>query len=314
MSLPDTPMPPRHLLAGSERIVLIDTEGGITLLHPERLIQIDPTRYPFSGEVTRATLLGDHHLAAMWVQREIGIARMAVLDLRQPLVDGPDLPTLRNAMDQRQLDMHQVAGAEWSHILDAEPLAICTSEGELVFCTHKRGIYRIDASAEERWRRKSPEWETLENLPDGQVIVSMVAEGDSIWAFSLGGGYAQMRASDGETIRKGVLLLAAKLERAWHGDGEWMLGLSHQKIARWTPDSKNANLEIVGTQGPVHDALKTTDGWYMTGWREDLVWDRSGLRHEPRMELGMRLIEHAEHGTVVLDNIGRWTPFNADTQ
>ena len=164
MSLPDTPAPPRFLLANSEHTILIDTEGGLCLLHPQRLNALDPIRFPFPGTITNAVLLNDHHLVSTWVEREISLARLAVLDLREPLQDGIDLPVLRMAIEGGRIDRHHVAGAVWSHVLDAEPLALCTFETDLIFCTHHRGIYRITPTSDEVWRRSPVEWDSLEHF------------------------------------------------------------------------------------------------------------------------------------------------------
>jgi len=307
MALPDAPTTPRHLLIAPDRLVLVGTEGDISHLHPDRMILIDPPRRPFSGDVTQAALLDADHLAATWVEREIGIARMAVLDLSQPLQDGPDLPTLRAALDANQLDNHQVAGAIWSHVLDAEPLALCAHEGDLVFCTHRRGLYRVKADSNEVWRRKALEWPELSDLPDGSVVVEIISTEDSIWVFSLGGGYAELNAADGEIIEQGILRFKAKVERVWHGEGEWMFGLSHKKIARWQPEQGIS--KILFTTGPVQHAIWHGREWWMTGWREDLIWDQEGLRRKPRPEIGIHLLRHPDHGPMVLDNIGQWSPF-----
>ena len=133
MSLPNTPTPPRFLLANGGRTVFIDTEGGMCLLHPERFSALDPIRNPFPGDITNAVLLGDDLLIATWVEREISLARLAALDLSQPIEDGVELPDLRTAIESGKIDHYHVGGATWSHILDAEPLALCTYKEDLIF-------------------------------------------------------------------------------------------------------------------------------------------------------------------------------------
>lgn len=315
MSLPDTPAPPRFLLKNQEHVVLIDTEGGLCFLHPERYNALDPIRFPFPGVITNAVLLGPHHLVSTWVEREISLARLAVLDLREPLQDGIELPELRVAMELNQIDNHHVEGAVWSHVLDAEPLALCVYEQDLIFCTHHRGLYRVTSNSDEVWRRKSITWESLVELPDGDVIVSLFPKNDAIWAFSLGGGWAEIDAADGSIRRRGTLQFKSSVNQVWPGDGnEWLFGLSHNRMAWWIPDEDHLQMEIV--QGPIQDAIFSEGNWLITGWRQDIVWNKSQFSVEnskpqsaPRAEIGNSVLDRDGHGHWVLDNRGQWTPF-----
>ena len=318
MSLPDTPRPPRFLLRNSERAVVIDTEGGVCLLHPERLQAIDPIRHPFPGVITNAVLLGNDLLISTWVEREISLARLAALDLREPLQDGIELPDLRIAIESGKINHHHVAGSAWSHILDAEPLALCTFEDDLIFCTHHRGLYRVTSTSEEVWRRKPLEWDSLLHLPDGEVLVALVTKDDSVWAFSLGGGWAELDASDGSVRRRGVLQFKSSVNRVWGGDsGEWLFGLTQNRMARWVTDQEITQVENI--QGPIQDAICVDGNWWITGWREDLQWKQNESNYEnlvlsssKRAEIGHRIIDRGEDGYWVLDNRGQWTPFAVD--
>ena len=315
MSLPDTPSPPRFLLRNQDYVVFIDTEGGLCLLHPERYNAIDPIRFPFPGVITNAVLLDPHTLVSTWVEREISLARLAALDLRETLQDGAELPDLRMAMETGQIDYHQVEGAIWSHILDAEPLALCVHDGDLIFCTHRRGIYRVTSDSDEVWRRKPISWESLDELPDGDVIVSLISNGGAIWAFSLGGGWAEIDATDGSIHRRGALQFKSSVNQVWLGDdNEWLFGLSHNRMAWWIPDQDQLHMEI--SLGPIQDAKVSEGNWLITGWREDIVWKKSDFSDEhsepectPRSEIGTRIVNRNGEGHWVLDNRGQWTPF-----
>ena len=315
MTLPDTPTPPRFLLANGERAVHIDTEGGLCLLHPERLTALDPIRSPFPGDITNAVLLGENLLVSTWVEREMSLARLAALDLRQPFKDGAELPDLRVAIESGKMHHFHVSGAIWSHILDAEPLALCTCGDDLIFCTHHRGVYRVTSTSEEIWRRKPIEWDSLVDLPNGEVIVELVTSNDSIWAFSLGGGWAELNCSDGSVLRKGVLQFKSIGNRGWGSDsGAWLFGLSHNRMAHWVPE--NDSLLIENVQGPIQDAAYNDGIWSITGWREDIVWNHNHspseapeLSFATRSEIGCRILDRGEHGLWVLDNRGQWTPF-----
>jgi len=288
------------------------------LLHPERLQAIDPIRHPFPGVITNAVLLGNDLLISTWVEREISLARLAALDLRDPLQDGIELPDLRIAIESGKIDHHHVAGSAWSHILDAEPLAICAFEDDLIFCTHHRGLYRVTSTSEEVWRRKPLEWDSLLHLPDGEVLVALVTNDDSVWAFSLGGGWAELDGSDGSVRRRGVLQFKSSVNRVWGGDsGEWLFGLTQNRMARWVTDQEITQVENI--QGPIQDAIHVDGNWWITGWREDLQWKQNEsdpenlvLTSSKRVEIGNRIIDRGEEGYWVLDNRGQWTPFAVD--
>ncbi len=316
MSLPNTPGPPRFLLTNHERTVLIDTEGRMCLLHPQRLNALDPMKSPFPGTVTNAVLSGNF-LVSTWVEREISLARLAVLDLNEPIQDGVELPDLRMAIERGHIDHHHVAGALWSHILDAEPLALCIHDEDIIFCTHHRGIYRVNSDSDEVWRRKPITWTSLDELPDGDVIVSMMSMNDSIWVFSLGGGWAEIDALDGSSIRTGVMDFKSSVNQVWNGaENEWLFGLSHNRIAWWKPEENG--LQFANVNGPIQDA-KWGDGcWLITGWREDIVWSNQNTSSEsadidssPRKEIGNRIIDRGDEGYWVLDNRGQWSAFRA---
>jgi len=313
MSLPNTPVPPRFLLRNSERTVLIGTEGGICFLHPERLNSLDPMRFPFPGKITNAVLMDDGLLALTWVEREISLARLAVLDLHEPLQNGIDLPVLRKAIESGKVNHYHVAGAVWSHVLDAEPLALCSIGNDLIFCTHHRGIYRVTSTSEEVWRRSPLEWDSLAHLPDGDVLVTLIPKGDAIWAFSLGGGWSEIDAQDGTIRRHGALQLKFSVNQVWVSDSdEWLFGLSHNRMAKWNPDSESLHVENV--QGPIQDARCDGVNWLITGWREDIIWgpSKSGttdVNCSTRAEVGHCILDRNEDGFWVLDNRGQWTPF-----
>jgi len=317
MSLPDTPAPPRFLLTNHERAIFIGTEGGVCLLHPQRFNALDPLKSPFPGVITNAVLAGNN-LVSTWVEREISLARLAVLDLSQPIQNGVELPDLRMAMERGQIDHHHVAGSVWSHVLDAEPLALCVHDNDIIFCTHHRGIYRITLDSDEVWRQKPISWNSLEDLPDGDVIVSMKSMGDSIWVFSLGGGWAELDSSNGLEIHRGVLDFKSSVNQIWRGGESWLFGLSHSRVAWWQPESGDILIENV--QGPIQDAIWDGRCWLITGWREDLKWGPASASSEspiiictPRKEIGHRLIDRGDEGYWVLDNRGQWSPFSANS-
>ena len=313
MEYTDTPSPPFMLLSNSEHCIVIDTEGGIVRLHPDRLNPIDPIRNPFPGKITEATLVGSNLLVATWVERELSLARIAALDLRDPLVDGPELLELRSAAEASRLNSLQVAGSVWSRVLDAEPLAICALDGDIVFATHHRGIYRVGPDAREVWRLKLIEWEHLSELPDGDVIVQLIPTNGSIWAFSLGGGWVEIDSGDGSIIRMGVNKFKSSVLDVWNGNSQWLFSLSENRMARWDPEQ--AFLDVVNVGGPIKAAIWDSKKWLITGWREDITWgDWEGQQPDfsRRPDIGVHIQKVENDSFLVLDNMGKWSNFSVD--
>ncbi|MED5486715.1 MAG: hypothetical protein VYB40_03305 [Candidatus Thermoplasmatota archaeon] len=311
MEYTDTPSPPSMLLSNDEHCIVVDTEGGIVRLHPQRLNSIDPTRHPFPGKITEATIVGANLLVATWVERELSLARIAAIDLRDPLVDGPELLDLRSAAENGRLNSFQVSGSIWSHVLDAEPLAICSMDGDIVFATHHRGVYRVAPDATELWRLKLLEWESLSNLPDGDVIVQLIASNGSLWAFSLGGGWAEIDSSDGSIIRMGVNKFKSTVLDVWNGESQWLFSLSENRMARWLPGE--GLLDVVNVGGPIQAAIWDSGRWLITGWREDITWGgRNGTNPDfsSRSNIGIHIQITEEGNFLVLDNMGKWSNFS----
>ena len=256
-------------------------------------------------------------MAATWVERDLSLARLALLDLREPIQSGIDMSDLRVAADGGRSNHHHVAGAIWSHILDAEPLAICEYHGDIVFCTHHRGIYRIGVDSEEVWRRKPLSWDLLGNLPDGDVLVVLTTVGNSIWAFSLGGGWAEIDGDSGQVIRKGIHQFKSSIHGVWYGgDGNWLFGLSENRIAWW--NSEDGDISVANVNGPIQDATMSNGAWMMTGWRQDLRWSKSQFNSQPhsgiRAEIGHKIVDRADEGFWVLDNRGQWSTFAIEAE
>ena len=127
-----------------------------------------------------------------------------------------------------------------------------------------------------------------------------------MWAWSAGGGWSVFNWESGELLSMGSLDLRERLESAWVSpDGEWLLASAPERMARWTPGEEPESAHVTG---PVSDALWIDDGWSCAGWREDLRWDRRGLKRRERPEIGIALLNRKE-GLILLDNMGGWSTF-----
>ncbi len=309
-SLPHSPFAPSRLLAGTDRHLLIGVNGELVWIDADSLTPVGEPAKPFPGEITTAAVFDDGSIVATWVDRELAVARMATIEKCNSFENGVDKPTLRAALRTGVADTHGVAGAAWSRPLRHEPLALCLWGGDIIFASHFGGIYRTTRESQEVWRAPLPEWPELAGLKEGEVVVWLASTEDSIWAFSLAGGWARLDPETGTITSQGILKVEAKVERAWHHDGEWMLSLSNERLARARPEE--GALEVMAVGGLVHWAEFSDESWWFTGWREDIHWSSKGMYPSSRADIGIGIVTHPEKGMIVLTNTGEWTSFAAD--
>ena len=129
------------------RIVAISTDGEIIVVSAD-LNDFSKPKTPFPAMITHSEVIGNK-LIATWLSHEFRQARMACLDVDN-LSNGISKAELRLA--QSTNENPQVAGAEWSKSLNAEPLAICRIPEGVAFVLWKRGIYAITEDSVELWR------------------------------------------------------------------------------------------------------------------------------------------------------------------
>ena len=266
--------------------ILIDVNGGITIE--------GTTVHPFPCEITFAELC-DSGLIATWVDHDLRLARMAVLPLDVPLVNGVTKSELRMSRENTM-----VAGSKWCHIVDAEPLAM-TSEGDkIIFALWARGIYCIDSSSNEVWR--IPLLEIKGKKPPRSDEVAALSIGDEdVVVWTRGGNYQRIALLDGEIKSEGSLGVECDIEMAFN-DGENFLLSSNDG---WSWEFKDEQITVARKlRGTIQDAIHDGDDWRIISWREDVM-----LRGESktREELGVQLVKQDEIWNV-LDNQGLFSP------
>ena len=315
---PNTPFPPKRVHRVGERLLCESVDGELCWLDGSSLVPASEPKSPFPGRITHSIVTqkdGMPCYIGLWVERELRAARMALLDLDEELTAGAERQDLRKS-EREEPGGVQVAGALWSHPLEAEPLGLTHNDERIAFCMHRRGVYCIGFNSEEHWRIPLVGWPALAPVPDGSQVVCLVSApgpGDvagieRLWAWSAGGGWAIHDWVNGELLDMGTLDLRERLESAWVSEsGEWLLASTPERMARWTPGEEPESVHITG---PVHDAVCIAGDWSCAGWREDLLWNRSGLSREERPEIGMVLLEQPD-GLMLLDNIGQWSAFRS---
>ena len=320
--LPPTPFPPLRIHLTGKTVLAVGVDGELVHLDCQTLQPSSEVAKPFPSGIQHS-VVAEGKFIGTWTEYDLQIARMAALSLSEPFQEGVSRSELRLALrrtgseigseiDERNAG--DVAGAEWSHVLEAEPLCLTSNGERIAFCMYGRGIYCTSPDSEEFWRQPLVEWLDLNHLSDGSHIVCMTCGPDPadptierIWLWSAGGGWAYYSWENGDLMAQGTLGVEIVLESAWsNGLGEWLLSSPPQMVARWKPGGE---AEIATVQGPVNLARWEDNGWSIAGWREDLRWDIQGLKSEPRREIGVAFYDHPKHGTLVLDNIGRWSKF-----
>jgi len=266
--------------------IVIDVNGGITI--------DGHTANPFPCEITNAALC-ESGIVATWVDHELRLARMALLTLEDKLENGPTKAELRVNRDL------MVRGAEWCHIVDAEPLAVVSNGDKIVFALWSRGIYCIDESANEMWRlplltdeEKSP--------PRSNEVSEITISDDDIIVWSRGGKYRKISLSEGVISSEGTIGVECDLERVFNADNKYLLSSKDG----WAWELEDGNITLARKfRGTIQDAIHDGDDWRIISWREDSL-----LRGESqiREELGVQIIKNDEQTWMVLDNQGEITP------
>lgn len=287
----DRPAPARMIDLGPAGHLLIDVDGGLAIHHESEEILTLERIQPFPAPVAMVAHHGAHAVF-VWLDYDLLIGRMAHLDLTSPLQQGVDRSTVRTA--QGIEDAPHPAGAIWSHVLDAEPVALSADEQGVLFVLSGRGIYGMTWDGVERFRHPIP-------ADDGQIIsvapvptgYRTISNSGAWWLVGPDGGITDQGNLDPDQVLLGVyehpiggILVHSVSEVLWF-------------------DHRMEPMAIISTNGPLRDAQWDDDvGWRITGWRQDLLLSVDGVQMANRRDLGI-----AVNNGKVLTNLGQWTPF-----
>lgn len=315
MDFPNLPFTPRTIHSGESGTIVVGMEGELVLLDSETFaIKSGPAR-PFPCEITHSVVLNDLFIAT-WVDFELQIGGMAAIPLAQPLSEGISRKEMR-VLHAGEGGYRQIAGSNWSHTLDAEPLAMVAGEKTVCFANHRTGIYCIDGDSSEIWRRNSPQWNPATTIEGGEIVHSMHSarvnpddQNASIIVWSASGEWTALDWQTGEELEGGLAPKIGVLDRVFAGeDGSWVLGWSDGSLT-YLPTLKGVAEELSG--GPLQDARLAGDTWYILGWRKDITLKGGEVTtSQTRKDLGSILFEHPRHGVLVADNRSKWTPFQS---
>ena len=280
------------------RIVAISTDGEIIVISEDLNDYSDP-KIPFPAMITNSEVIGNK-LIATWLSHEFREARMACLDLDK-LERGISKAELR--LSQSTDQSPQVAGADWSRSLNAEPLAICRIPDGVAFVLWKRGIYAITENSIELWRSEHIEWG--EKLPRFDEIISVESDEDKLYIWSKGGGWKILSNIDGIEVSKG------KKEFDWtikdvfsHGENR-LFHLEDNRLLNLAGSELKLECSI---KGPIGYACFDTESssWRIAGWRQELMINDDTQITKENDEILVFTTKRDNHW-LNLDNSGSWS-------
>lgn len=238
---------------------------------------------PFPMSIQHAVVVNDV-LIATWIDRELLLARMGCMPLDKPFLDGVERGDLRIA---RQIEhAHLPEGSLWAHVLDAEPLALTAMDDGFAFVLWNRGVYGFDTNGVERWRAPPPEWPESSHLPMSQETVTLHQTETTIEVWSRAGGCLRLSKSNGIQIGTGHFELEGGLADVYGNGSQRLLALSDGRCYLYKGGQCVAD---ISTKGPIQHAMNI-DGstWIISGWREEIVLNETGVKVVQQNEVVMQ--------------------------
>ena len=280
------------------RIVAISTDGEIIVISEDLNDYSDP-KIPFPAMITNSEVIGNK-LIATWLSHEFREARMACLDLDK-LEAGISKAELR--LSQSTDQSPQVAGADWSRSLNAEPLAICRIPDGVAFVLWKRGIYAITENSIELWRSEHIEWG--EKLPRFDEIISVESDEDKLYIWSKGGGWKILSNIDGIEVSKGKKEFDWTIKNVFsHGENR-LFHLEDNRLLNLAGSELKLECSI---KGPIGYACFDTESssWRIAGWRQELLINDDTQITKENDEILVFTTKRDNHW-LNLDNSGSWS-------
>jgi len=294
--------PPQKLFELEDnRRLIIGMNGEIQIID-ENLIAEFEYKKPFPTSISISSV-SKNKLFACWIDIELMIARMASIDLNSEIKNGLTRSELRKNLESKK--QPHVESSNWSHILDAEPLAIISNSEFVIFTTWKRGVYCLDHDSNEIWRIPEIKWS--KNIKNANLVVSIEITNEGILVWSKAAEWALINEKTGEIIEMGQVDFQNILEKVFVYENKRLL-CSPNGFVLWVEDlNSNDNLKMK-QKGPIHDAKwdPEKECWRICQWREDILWSKSDIIKNTRKEIGKSIFKHNETWTV-LENSGSFS-------
>tara|TARA_Y100001980_G_C14548152_1_gene329175 strand:+ start:1876 stop:2733 length:858 start_codon:yes stop_codon:yes gene_type:complete len=269
-----------------DKNIIIDVDGNIDVDgHVAR---------PFPCSITNAEICSSG-LIATWVDHDLRLARMAMLDIDESIKDGitkSDLRLMRNTSD--------VAGSKWSHAIDAEPLCMSVGENKIFFALWSRGIYCIDFEATEKWR--IPLFENPDKSPPrAKEITAISVLDDYAIVWSRDGTFKKINSESGDLELEGSIEVECDLESVFNYGEKFLLSSKDG----WVWEYENQQITVARKlRGTIQDAIFDGEDWRIICWRDDIMLRGESSR---RAELGVQIIMN-NGAWSVMDNQGQISP------
>jgi len=294
------PFHPAQIWQWDEGYVAVGIDGEFLQLD-SKLQKIGQVRKPFPCPVQSTALLGKEMIVT-WVDHELMLARMASFALDKGFEDGSDRGELRT---RTTIDaaIHP-AGVVWSHVLDAEPLALCSTDEQFVFILWKKGIYAMGIDKEEHWRMPEPRWKELERFPHGEVVISASIQGALLHVWSRGAAHNVYHWENGELVSSDMVECDGILHSVYSHEESHLLCFENGDVIWHRPESPQILLQLKGT---VQHAMwsERHDAWHIAGWREEVLFSETVQQRNNFDEIPVQLVIY-DDSTLILMNSGEF--------
>lgn len=271
---------PKQIIEWNEGFIAIGIDGELQKLD-SNYVQINKPINPFPTPIRNSTII-ESKMIVTWIDSELMLARMASFDLTQDFIQGVERSELRV---RRTLDraIHP-AGNIWSHVLDAEPLAIDSRNSSFTFVLWRKGIYNMTKDAHEKWRSEEPSWNKLSKYPRAEETVNVIMNDDFVEIWSRGGGVNRYDHENGNLIEQKIIEIDGFLLNVYNHSKNYLLQLNDGYIALF--DGENILLKAK-LSGPISDAYwsENRQGWYISGWREIIFLSKNEYQRKELVEL-----------------------------
>jgi len=300
----------------NEDILVVGIEGELAWVDGRTLEQKSKSAIPFPARIILSDTAGCNFVGC-WLNRELLISRMALIDLNEDFSKGITQYELRILANSGG-DNAQVRGSIWSHVLDAESLGMDVNDDGIVFALWNRGIYRVNHDASEIWRKPPIDWTPMGQIEDAKIPTTIVKIDNEIHIWSKAGERAILDWDTGELLEFSTAQFDISIDRIYYEKSEgslelnWLI-ISDENTAYWITESKDKKSIIsAGLRGAVNDAKYDSEinGWRLIGWREDIIWTTEKAVYEDTIEVGVFLY-NLSGKWMVLNNNGEWVPFKA---
>ena len=300
--LPATiPFLPRCFLSHEKGYLVIGMDGEFLRLD-EQYRALEEAATPFPMRVSHAVHAGDY-LFATWIDGELMLARMGSMNLNNAPQTGPKRAELRTANEHAS--KYHPKGNRWSHVLNAEPLALAVSKSALVFNLWKRGLYALDHDAKELWRQQVPQWNYAKRRPRNEEILAIHIHDEELTITSRGGRAQRRSLSTGELLEEYILNgPEGPLEHHFRHENHDLICSTQGELC-WLKD--NTVVQRIQLNGPVQGAVwdPYISGWRLAGWREEVIISHQRTEQHAWNEIPVH-IQPVKGGAMVLFNNGTW--------